>query len=395
VEVKRLMSKLGKAGRQCGVTLLELLVALMVMMVGLFVIFNLFPRGFSVAYKARSRAVAFQLARFKLEQELANIYTTSENSYTNNTVLFTKEIPTISDANLASQYYYAFSDSALDSGTNNSIRASEFYYRVEYKAVSDPNLLYLDHLTRRVTVYVTIPPLNPQEEYSRTGTFSEKDNITSGKIVVLAGMKTQRMMQAPITKDASKGDAKIYVGKTTDTDPARACYYFSWWNTDSSLDDGNTNSRGGTDEDYNSSYYSYDPAYQSTTYNSHSVKNYPYEILNDVDNDSDGETEYVFNWLINSGPPYYSKENGPVDPANFNVIIANVDTNGNVAKGDDGYYQAELNQVVNMGNDSDGYYLTLGRYLTCAHGNYTAYSATTGGAVARAFIYLRFAGSKP
>jgi type II secretory pathway pseudopilin PulG len=56
--------------RRSGVTLLEILVAMVVLTGGLFMVYNIFPRGFATAYRSKNKTIAIQLAQRKMEEIL-------------------------------------------------------------------------------------------------------------------------------------------------------------------------------------------------------------------------------------------------------------------------------------------------------------------------------------
>ncbi len=56
--------------RQKGVTLLEILVAMVVMTIGLFMVYQIFPMGFATSLRSRNKTIATQLAQQKLEEIL-------------------------------------------------------------------------------------------------------------------------------------------------------------------------------------------------------------------------------------------------------------------------------------------------------------------------------------
>lgn len=59
-----------KGNRQGGVTLIEILVAMVVMTIGLFMVYQIFPMGFATSYRSKNKTIATQLAQQKMEQIL-------------------------------------------------------------------------------------------------------------------------------------------------------------------------------------------------------------------------------------------------------------------------------------------------------------------------------------
>lgn len=55
-----------------GVTLIEILVAMSILTVGLFMVYNVFPMGFAVSYRTKNHTIATQLAQQKLEELITN-----------------------------------------------------------------------------------------------------------------------------------------------------------------------------------------------------------------------------------------------------------------------------------------------------------------------------------
>ncbi len=73
VEVAQLMkNKMPKGKKKRGVTLLEILVAMVVLTGGLFMVFNIFPKGFAASYRSKNQTIATQLAQGRLEEIIQN-----------------------------------------------------------------------------------------------------------------------------------------------------------------------------------------------------------------------------------------------------------------------------------------------------------------------------------
>lgn len=60
--------------RRSGVTLLEILVAMVVLTGGLFMVYNIFPKGFAASYRSRNKTISTQLAQQVLEDVLQTRY---------------------------------------------------------------------------------------------------------------------------------------------------------------------------------------------------------------------------------------------------------------------------------------------------------------------------------
>jgi len=58
--------------RTLGVTLIEILVAMVILSVGLFMVYNIFPMGFAASYRSKNRTIATQLAQETIESVIHN-----------------------------------------------------------------------------------------------------------------------------------------------------------------------------------------------------------------------------------------------------------------------------------------------------------------------------------
>lgn len=357
-----------------GVTLLELLVAMIVLLIGLFVVFNLFPRAFSIAYKARAREIAYQMAQTKIERLFAQAVVFNTTGY-------------VSTSDIATEFYTTFNgtgsgnSTAADSSTDtiftipsttmsqvnytdyrkfestyygNIAGYSQYYYRPEIANISDPHLLYLDQITRRLTIYVAIPPVIP------SSSFSEKNEMDRGNVVVVAAIRTNRKISALTSQAVAIGDTKIYVSSKEDS------YKFPIFNIS---DDGRTTTNmmiGGAtvpDLDFTDAYTkSYATSYASSSvvaYGSGAITgrsvydvsghySYPVEIRPSCSSSSD----YLYKFMNTKDLTYSPPGAGSsmcVDPANFCAFISD-STNTNM----------EPIQITGRGYDSTyGYYLVI------------------------------------
>jgi len=361
-----------KGNKVRGVTLLELLVAMIVLLIGLFVVFNLFPRAFSIAYKARAREIAYQMAQTKIERIFAHAvvfnvtgkYDESSDIATEFTTTFngtgtgnpnpadnTGLVDTIFTIPSTSISLVSYSDYRKFESTyyGNIVGCNQYYYRPEIANISDPHLLYLDQITRRLTIYVTIPPVVP------SSSFSEKNEMDKGNVVVVAAIRTNRKISAITGQAVAIGDTKIYVSSKEDS------YKFPIFNIS---DDGRTTTNmkiGGAtvdDLDFTTAYTkSYATASEDVVYGGgcivgrsvYDVTNhysYPVEIRPSCSSSSD----YLFNFMNTKTLTYSPPGAGAsiyVDPANFCAVIS------------DGTNMEPV-QITGRGYDAAyGYYLVI------------------------------------
>lgn len=383
-----------------GVTLLELLVAMIVLLIGLFVVFNLFPRAFAIAYKARAREVAYHMAQTKIERIFAHAVVFNTATYS-------------SSSDLAGEFYATFNgtgagnSTAADSSTDtvftipsttmnlvdytdyrkfestyygDILGSDQYYYRPEVANISDPHLLYIDQVTRRLTVYVTIPPVIPGHSNSNLWA-SEKNQMDRGNVVVVAAIRTNRKISALTSVAASNGTDRIYVASKEDS------FKFPIFNKG---DDGRSTTNmmiGGAtvaDLDFNDFYTkTYATAgaveYGNNAYiagrsvygidSSPNCYSYPVELVPSCSASSDYLLNFINTKTLTYSPPGGSGIN--VDPANFCAVIS------------DGTNMEPI-QIVDRGYDSTyGYYLTIQNPLQKAPS--TGYAA---GSSIYAWIYL-------
>jgi prepilin-type N-terminal cleavage/methylation domain-containing protein len=383
-----------------GVTLLELLVAMIVLLIGLFVVFNLFPRAFAIAYKARAREIAYHMAQTKIERIFAHAVSFNTATYS-------------SSSDLAGEFYTTFNgtgtgnSTAADSSTDTIFTIpsttmslvdytdyrkfestyygsiygyNQYYYRPEVANISDPHLLYLDQVTRRLTIYVTIPPVIPGHSNSNLWA-SEKNQMDTGNVVVVAAIRTNRKISALTSVTASNGTDRIYVASKEDS------FKFPIFNKgDDSRSTTGLVMGGATVDDldfaspYTKDYATAGPVeYGNNSYivgrsvygrdSSPNCYSYPVEIRPACSASSD----YLLNF-ISSKTATYSPPGGAgmyVDPANFCAVIS------------DGTYMEPI-QIIDRGYESTyGYYLTIQNPLQKAPS--TGYAA---GSYIYAWIYL-------
>lgn len=377
-----------------GVTLLELLVAMIVLLIGLFVVFNLFPRAFAIAYKARAREIAYHMAQTKIERIFAHAVSFNSSSYVSSSDLAGEFYttfngtgtgnPTAADSSVDTIFTIPSTTMSLVSYTDyrkfestyygNILGSNQYYYRPEVANISDPHLLYLDQVTRRLTIFVTIPPVIPGNSNSNLWA-SEKTQMDKGNVVVVAAIRTNRKISAITSAVASIGTDKIYVASKEDS------FKFPIFNKG---DDGRTTTSlvmGGAtvdDKDFSDSYSKiYASGGSTVTYGGGSITgrsvydvsghySYPVEIRPACSDSPD----YLLNF-ISTKTLTYSPAGGSgiyVDPANFCAII--VDTVGNM----------EPIQIIGRDEDSGGYFLTIQNPIQKA--NYAS------GSTIYAWIYL-------
>jgi|GEM_PF-6101423 len=192
-----------------GVTLTEIMVAIAILAIGLGAAMHVFFSIFGAQRKSTMRLQAVNLARSLLDGcinpiQLKFIYKNTNNPprwcyYTN--------------ASSANNYYLVSNDfspqwyTSYTSFPANYPRSGDnyykYYYRVDIRPVSDPNMLFVDNLCYRVTVYVTVPPINPTVR--GWGLFShscaspypdcrtcEMNAINRGYVIVLSSFTTKR-----------------------------------------------------------------------------------------------------------------------------------------------------------------------------------------------------------
>jgi prepilin-type N-terminal cleavage/methylation domain-containing protein len=366
VEVIFSMITTGRKNR--GVTLLELLVAMIVLLIGLFVVFNLFPRAFSIAYKARAREIAYQMAQTKIERIFAQavvfnttgyvstsdiateFYTTFNGTGTGNATAADSATDTIFTIPSTSMSLVSYSDYRKFESTyyGNIAGYSQYYYRPEIANISDPHLLYLDQVTRRFTIYVTIPPVIP------SSSFSEKNEMDRGNVVVVAAIRTNRKISALTGQAVAIGDTKIYVSSKEDS------YKFPILNiSDDSRTTTNMKIGGATvpDLDFTTSYTKSYATAGIVTYGGGAITgrsvydvsghySYPVEIRPACSSSSD----YLFNFMNTKTLTYSPPGAGAgiyVDPANFCAVIS------------DGTNMEPV-QITGRGYDATyGYYLVI------------------------------------
>ncbi|MHC9539866.1 MAG: prepilin-type N-terminal cleavage/methylation domain-containing protein [Vulcanimicrobiota bacterium] len=375
-----------------GVTLLELLVAMIVLLIGLFVVFNLFPRAFAIAYKARAREIAYHMAQTKIERIFAHAVSFNTATYS-------------SSSDLAGEFYTTFNgtgtgnSTAADSSTDTIFTIpsttmsqvdytdyrkfestyygsiygyNQYYYRPEVANISDPHLLYLDQVTRRLTIYVTIPPVIPGNSNSNLWA-SEKNQMDKGNVVVVAAIRTNRKIRAITSAAASIGDDKIYVASKEDS------FKFPIFNKG---DDSRTTTSmmmGGAtvaDKDFSDSYSKiYASGTSTVTYGSgaiggRSVYSSPYSYPVELRPSCSASTDYLPSFISNKTLTYSPSAGVSVyvDPANFCAIIS------------DGTNMEPI-QIIDRGyNSTYGYYLTIQNPIQKA--NYAS------GSYIYAWIYL-------
>ncbi|GEM_PF-1808066 len=384
--------------KQRGVTLLELLVAMIVLMIGLFVVFNIFPRAFSIAYKARAREIAYHLAQTKIERTFAyQVYLTTATSPSTSTTLANEfydntfngygwngsaNVASTSNATAAERAtddnspdsIFTIDASKLNSVSNTDYKPFEstyygsvtgydrYFYRPEIANISDPHLLYLDNVTRRLTIYVVTPPALPYKS-----SFDEKGEMEQGNIVVVSAIRTNRSISASISQAAAAGDMRIYVNSKEDS------YKFPIFNVSG---DGETTTKirpsassSGylADLDYTSAYTKeYSTSYFSApvTYGEGNLKgravyyatgastySYPMNIVSAT---SSPDTNYLFNYVTAS----HTSIGGCADPANFCAVVGTMSSS-----------TCEPIQITGRDYDSTlgYYYLVLGNPLKNAH----------------------------
>jgi len=354
-----------------GVTLLELLVAMIVLLIGLFVVFNLFPRAFAIAYKARAREIAYHMAQTKIERIFAHavffntftyssssdlageFYTTFNGTGTGNSTAADSTADTIFTIPSTTMSLVDYTDYRKFESTyyGDILGSDQYYYRPEVANISDPHLLYIDQVTRRLTVYVTIPPVIPGHSNSNLWA-SEKNQMDRGNVVVVAAIRTNRKISA-ITSTATLIDSdRIYVVSKEDS------FKFPIFNKG---DDGRSTTSmmmGGatvSDLDFSDSYSKiYATGTSTVTYGSgaisgRSVYSSPYSYPVELRTASATATDYLPNF-ISTKTLAYTPEAGVsvyVDPANFCAVIS------------DGTNMEPV-QIVGRGYDSTyGYYLTI------------------------------------
>lgn len=66
------MIKKMRKKRTLGVTLIEILVSMVILSVGLFMVYNIFPMGFAASYRSKNRTIATQLAQETIESIIHN-----------------------------------------------------------------------------------------------------------------------------------------------------------------------------------------------------------------------------------------------------------------------------------------------------------------------------------
>ncbi|MDQ7823009.1 MAG: hypothetical protein RDV48_09470 [Candidatus Eremiobacteraeota bacterium] len=416
-------------GTEKGVTLLELLVAMIVMLIGLFVVFNLFPRAFAIAYKSRAREIAFQLARTKIERIFAQSVApgdtnlgaefcdtfngtgasnshaaTSYASTTDYDTLFSIYSTDIASMTPSSDYR------AFESAYYSEVPASDaFKYRAEVISVSDPHLIYSDTITRRITIYVAIPPIDP----SNSG-FSERIEMDNGNIVTVGALKTNRNMYAALAEPCKNGDSTVYVASKDES-----CRFPVFYDSDDSRDEtpiaiSSSNPMKATydsdgdgyidDKDFDTDYYKkYYNETGATHYMSRSVYetgtfSYPMEVLNK--NLSPAPADYLFNFYKGDSNKYTSpigSWTNNCDPANFSAMIFNTtgctSTMCGYADTTNTHYHGEPIQIVGKGIHTIGvtrYSLALQNPLQKAPYNSSAseFIYPTSGTYIVSWIYL-------
>ncbi|MGV8124044.1 MAG: prepilin-type N-terminal cleavage/methylation domain-containing protein [Candidatus Xenobiia bacterium LiM19] len=382
-----------------GVTLLELLVAMIVLLIGLFVVFNLFPRAFAIAYKARAREIAYHMAQTKIERIFAHavsfntstysssgdlageFYTTFNGTGTGNPTASDSSVDTIFTIPSTTMSNVSYTDYRKFESTyyGNIYGYNQYYYRPEVANISDPHLLYLDQVTRRLTIYVTIPPVIPGNSNSNLWA-SEKTQMDKGNVVVVAAIRTNRKISALTGVNAPNGTDRIYVASKEDS------FKFPIFNKG---DDSRTTTSmmmGGatvSDLDFPDSYSKiYASGGSTVTYGGGSITgrsvydvsghySYPVELRPSCSDSPD----YLLNF-INTKTLTYSPAAGVsvyVDPANFCAVIS------------DGTNMEPI-QIIDRGYDSTyGYYLTLQNPLQKAP---TATGYYAAGSSIYAWIYL-------
>lgn len=233
---KRVMKK------KRGVTLVEILIAMGILAIGFSVAFQSFFSIFAIQDKSRKRVVAIQLARTILERALFDADNYLWVSYLDRialtrpnldgTVTTVNQFPTVLDPYSTTPYYYCAQNSyhpiphnfprygdnfgALP-GEESIYIGRSYYYRVESRRLSDPNFLFYDQVARRISVYVTLPPLDPsQSGWNKypSGTSDaqcEAQALREGFIVVLSSFKTRRKMETRLILPVTSGDITLTV----------------------------------------------------------------------------------------------------------------------------------------------------------------------------------------
>lgn len=130
--------------RKKGVTLIEIMMAMIILLIGLSGVAQIFPSTFAFNDKSKKRVIAYALAQSKLERFLYNAD-------------WSPDLVKLDIDNNPYQFFQAIEDSSH----------SNYYYKVNISRVGSGNQrngdtpLFRDQLTKRISVSVLIPPLNP------------------------------------------------------------------------------------------------------------------------------------------------------------------------------------------------------------------------------------------
>lgn len=359
---------------------MEVLVSLMILLVGVLTVVTLFPRGFSLAYKSRERMIAYDLGMAMLQKTLQD------------PTFFTQSASGVGYASASDYKRFELADFIYNISTQEDFDKTgygNYWYRIQMLNIADPNLLYNDQITRRVTVYVTVPPTNPQVHFAGIDfENSEADFISKGKVVVLSALKTNRKTAVQLAQNVYRGDQVIY---STDSDMP---YIFPRITTASDGED--TNSWGEPDIDYDSgygiSYYTKSVTISGTTYKPtytkfYDISSWPLGLtylqsLQAIYSDDYSAWQdnyelkdvYVAQQMYNNGT-----ESFYCDPAVLGISISYAYSVTEI--------HAEANQVIGGGYDSSlgYYYLRLKNPIQWPPPDLGYYPA--GSTYARAYIY--------
>ncbi|MCL5035741.1 MAG: type II secretion system GspH family protein [Chloroflexi bacterium] len=254
-----------------GVTLVEILIAMGILAIGFSVAFQSFFSIFAVQDKSRKRVVAIQLARTILERALFDadnyIWVTDNDRIAlnrpnlNGTVTTVNQFPSTTDPYSTNPPYYCAQNSyhsiphgfprtgdnfGPETAGDPNYVGRTYYYRVESRRLSDPNFLFYDQVARRISVYITLPPLDPsQQGWNKypAGTSDaqcEAQALREGFIVVLSSFKTRRQMETRMLLPVSSGDVILTVADNS--------IFAAFLTTDDGM--------GGSDLDYQDPYTS-------------------------------------------------------------------------------------------------------------------------------------------
>lgn len=196
-------------GKKRGVTLTEILVALGILALGMGAALHVFFSVFGAQRKSLLRNQAITIAQALLDRNLyylrmntivkrtspdrwGRLYNSSTSDYR------------VDEGDFSPALYAHFTQLPANfpyTGDN----FTQYYYHFDIRPITDPNFLYYDTQGLRITVYVTVPPLNPYAQgwgmfahacsnpYPNCAT-CERNAINRGYIIVLSTYVNQRYL---------------------------------------------------------------------------------------------------------------------------------------------------------------------------------------------------------